>query len=224
MEWPATSRAPFPIAMGPGGLALVQDFLNTGPATEPPVADLLADRDSAQGWLDAALDCWSRTTGLAAETVRLAEGDAELLLALRTAVREALHARDLAPGGGPSAESLPTPTPTPTAATPASPVASAVGPLAVAGEVALRVGVDGTVTARPCGTGRTRLVSLLLLEAFQAQGRDTWRRVKVCRNARCPVAFYDRSPNASRVWHDVATCGNRANLRSFRERRRAASD
>ncbi|MFJ6727143.1 MULTISPECIES: CGNR zinc finger domain-containing protein [unclassified Streptomyces] len=221
MEWPATSRAPFPIAMGPGGLALVQDFLNTGPASEPPVADLLADRESAQRWLDAALDCWSRTTGLAAETVRLAEGDAELLLALRTAVREALHARDLAPGGGPSAGSPPTAA---TAATPASSVASAVGPLAVAGEVALRVGVDGAVTAQPSGTGRTRLVSLLLLEAFQAQGRDTWRRVKVCRNARCPVAFYDRSPNASRVWHDVATCGNRANLRSFRERRRAASD
>jgi predicted RNA-binding Zn ribbon-like protein len=39
----------------------------------------------------------------------------------------------------------------------------------------------------------------------------------------CPCAFYDRSRNNSRVWHDVRTCGNVANLRASRARRRAAA-
>jgi predicted RNA-binding Zn ribbon-like protein len=45
--------------------------------------------------------------------------------------------------------------------------------------------------------------------------------LKVCRNPRCRVAFYDRSRNNSGVWHDVRTCGNAANLRAHRERQRA---
>jgi len=38
---------------------------------------------------------------------------------------------------------------------------------------------------------------------------------------RCRVAFYDRSRNASGVWHSVRICGNAINLRAHRERRRA---
>ena len=36
-------------------------------------------------------------------------------------------------------------------------------------------------------------------------------------------AFYDRSRNNGRVWHDVHTCGNVANLRASRARRRAGA-
>ncbi|MGV9881539.1 CGNR zinc finger domain-containing protein [Streptomyces sp. NPDC003006] len=46
------------------------------------------------------------------------------------------------------------------------------------------------------------------------------RRLKTCRNPLCRVAFYDRSRNNSGVWHDVKTCGNAANLRAYRARRR----
>jgi predicted RNA-binding Zn ribbon-like protein len=48
-----------------------------------------------------------------------------------------------------------------------------------------------------------------------------WRRMKLCGNGRCAVAFFDRSRNNSGVWHDVAACGNAINLRASRARRRA---
>jgi predicted RNA-binding Zn ribbon-like protein len=60
------------------------------------------------------------------------------------------------------------------------------------------------------------------LECFVAQRTDTWRRLKTCRNERWAAAFYDKSRNNSGVWHDVKVCGNAANFRKSRERRRLA--
>jgi predicted RNA-binding Zn ribbon-like protein len=34
----------------------------------------------------------------------------------------------------------------------------------------------------------------------------------------CSAAFFDRSRNNSRVWHDVNVCGNLANLHAHRAR------
>jgi predicted RNA-binding Zn ribbon-like protein len=42
-------------------------------------------------------------------------------------------------------------------------------------------------------------------------------RVKLCRSA-----FHDGSRNGSGVWHNVRTCGNTADLRASRARRRTA--
>jgi predicted RNA-binding Zn ribbon-like protein len=56
-----------------------------------------------------------------------------------------------------------------------------------------------------------------------AQENTEWR-LKLCRNPECAVAFYDRSKNSSAVWHNVKTCGNAANLRASRARRRAATN
>jgi len=67
------------------------------------------------------------------------------------------------------------------------------------------------------------LASVVWGETLLAQRADTWRRLKLCRNAVCNSAFYDRSKNNSGVWHDVKMCGNAANLRASRARRRAAS-
>lgn len=86
---------------------------------------------------------------------------------------------------------------------------------------ALELHSDGVVRLKPRGSGASYLISLLLAAEWRAQAEDTRRRLKVCRNPRCRVAFYDRSRNNSGVWHDVRTCGNAANLRAHRERQRA---
>lgn len=58
--WPASRR--FGVAPAPGGLALVQDFLNShGSADVGP--DLLVDTAGAQAWADAAVGTWSAQTG-----------------------------------------------------------------------------------------------------------------------------------------------------------------
>lgn len=100
---------------------------------------------------------------------------------------------------------------------------------AIAGEMAARPAVrvelvpdtDGTVRLSPTGTGTDWIASQIWSEVLLAQQADTWRRLKRCRNEACGSAFYDRSRNNSGVWHDVKTCGNVANLRASRARKKA---
>jgi predicted RNA-binding Zn ribbon-like protein len=95
------------------------------------------------------------------------------------------------------------------------------GPVRVALDA--RILSDGSVHFTPAGSGWKGLLVPLLLEMRRAQDAGTWARLKSCRNDRCRGVFYDRSRNNSGVWHDVRTCGNAANLRASRERRRAAA-
>ena len=75
----------------------------------------------------------------------------------------------------------------------------------------------------PVGTGASWLTTAIAIETAGAHAHDLFRRLKLCHAARCRVAFYDRSKNNSRVWHDTATCGNQANARAHRARRRATA-
>ncbi len=87
----------------------------------------------------------------------------------------------------------------------------------------LRVRSGGVVGVQPTGRGARWLAGAVWGEVLLAQHDGRWERLKVCRNPMCPCAFYDRSRNNSRVWHDVRTCGNVANLRASRARRKAAA-
>ncbi|AEW99577.1 CGNR zinc finger domain-containing protein [Streptantibioticus cattleyicolor] len=195
-DWPATGR--YGLDPAPGRLGLVQDLLNTVAAGAPREPDLLASPEAARAWADQALARWSAVTGRQPRGVVL---DADGLEELR-AFRDDLH--QLVAQGPPSGEDGP-------------------GPAAVLHSTAasLQLGDDGVVRLEPRGTGWHRLAALVLGAAFEAQLGDTWRRLKTCRNPRCRVGFYDRSRNNSGVWHDVKTCGNAANLRAYRARRRA---
>jgi predicted RNA-binding Zn ribbon-like protein len=79
---------------------------------------------------------------------------------------------------------------------------------------------DGTLRTQPTGTGIRWVESAVWGAILMAQDRDTLRRLKLCRNEVCGSAFYDRSKNNSGVWHDVHVCGNAANLRASRARRK----
>ncbi|MEV4262470.1 CGNR zinc finger domain-containing protein [Kribbella sp. NPDC049584] len=87
--------------------------------------------------------------------------------------------------------------------------------------VTVRLGSDGTVSVGPQpGEG---LAERILLTVYAAQLTKDWSRLKVCRNPQCRVAFWDSSRNSSAVWHDSRTCGNIANLRNSRARRRTVT-
>jgi CGNR zinc finger len=94
-----------------------------------------------------------------------------------------------------------------------------------------RTQVGGVQPFRQCcggsaEDGRGRASDLLrgrvLIEMYNAQLIGTWRRLKVCHNARCHEVFFDQSKNNSRTWFDTAACANALNLRAYRERRKAA--
>ena len=198
MRWSATDR--YGLDAAPGALGLVQDLLNTVAGGAPREADLLADLTAALEWADGAARQWSAVTGHPIPPVVL---DADGLEELR-ALRDDLH-RLTAEGALAQSDT------------------EAVGPVPArhSATAGLQLGEDGTVRLEPRGTGWRRFASLLLAATFEAQLADTRRRLKICRNPRCRVAFYDRSRNSSGVWHDLKTCGNPANLRAYRARRRA---
>jgi predicted RNA-binding Zn ribbon-like protein len=86
--------------------------------------------------------------------------------------------------------------------------------------ITVKAGPSG-VEGSPVGTGIDWIASAVALELFRAEEHDLLRRLKMCHNPGCATVFYDRSKNNSRAWHDVATCGNQANVRAYRARRKA---
>lgn len=195
MNRPASER--YCLTPAPGGLALVQELLNTAPAGRPAPAelpDLLADGalGVAQEWADVAVRDWARETGRADVQLVLTDDDLPRLRCLRDQVRRALAAGDR---GGDAVRFTSAP-------------------------VVVGLAGDGTLTVEPEGAGARWLASAVLAEALLAQASGVWRRLKICRNEPCSAAFYDRSRNNSGVWHSVRGCGNAAHLRACRERRR----
>jgi predicted RNA-binding Zn ribbon-like protein len=188
--WSASHR--YRKVPAPGGLGLVHDFLNTiGIGTYGP--DLLADTALARGWAESAVRTWSSLRGVEAQPPALDDGDLAKLRALRDAI-----ARMVA--GEPPDERV------------AGPIRSVSGSFALSG--------TGEVRLEPTGSGWRWMASALWGEILLSQQHDTWRRIKTCRNHQCGSTFYDRSKNNSGVWCDVKACGNAANLRASRARRR----
>ncbi|MET7684792.1 CGNR zinc finger domain-containing protein [Streptomyces sp. NPDC005423] len=197
MVWSASTR--YEVEPAPVGLALVHDLLNTISAGRPRAADLLDGLSDAQAWVDQALDCWARERGQVAAQVSLTESDLEELRGLRAELRRLLASRD--EDGTDTDE-------------------QAVAPAVHVAAAAVRMDRTGRAVLEPRGQGWRYVAGLVLLEVFQAQQADAWRRLKICRNARCTTAFFDRSRNNSGVWHSTKTCGNPENLRAHRARQR----
>ena len=171
----------------PGGLALVQDLLNTR-QIGLHAFDLLGTVDGARYWLRQAME---RKSGDADWVRELSARDLDQLRALRTDIERLVAGSVPAPGPVTRASLVLTP--------------------------------DGGLYLDPGGEGMSRFASEVWTHVFLAQLADTWRRLKLCHNPPCASAFYDRSKNNSGVWHDVKICGNAANLRASRARRRAAT-
>lgn len=197
MMWSASTR--YEVEPAPLGLALVHDLLNTISAGRPRAADLLDGLADAQAWLDQALDGWARERGQVAAQVPLTESDLEELRGLRAELRRLLASRN---DDGADADDR------------------AVAPAVHVAATAVRMDRNGRAVLEPRGQGWRYVAALVLLEVFQAQQADTWRRLKICRNTRCTTAFFDRSRNNSGVWHSTKTCGNPENLRAHRARQR----
>jgi hypothetical protein len=199
MAWLATER--YGLDSAPGGLAFVQDLLNTFSAGKPREPDLLDDLGAAQGWLTNALSDWSEVTGRQAPSVELGDRDLEELHVCRDELRRLIGQ--------------------PTDAAPSED--SRDMPILPVLTVAVRLDGNRVIHTEPAGAGWRKVASLALIECFEAQQTDVLRRLKICRNRRCGSVFFDRSRNNSGVWHDVRTCGNAANLRAHRARKRTQS-
>jgi predicted RNA-binding Zn ribbon-like protein len=188
--WSASHR--YQKTPAPGGLGLVQDFLNTiGIGHYGP--DLLSDVALARDWLESATDMWSEVRGAEVQPPELDDADLTKLRALRATIANMV--------GGESSDGR---------------AIGSVRPVSAS----FALSESGDLRLEPAGSGWRWLASALLGEILLSQQADTWRRLKSCHNHQCGSTFYDRSKNNSGVWCDVKTCGNAANLRASRARRR----
>jgi predicted RNA-binding Zn ribbon-like protein len=79
-------------------------------------------------------------------------------------------------------------------------------------------GGDGVAIA-PRSPGYSGVLARLLVPVAHASMDGSWARVKACTADDCLWAFYDASRNRSGRWCDMAVCGNREKVRTYRSRR-----
>jgi CGNR zinc finger protein/putative stress-induced transcription regulator len=175
-------------------LVLSQELANTiGIDHLPELVDLLGQVDIAQHWIDAVVPHWCTSFGADDPDLVVTAAELPRLRAVRDALRSVIGEPE-----DPRDDAL------------------------IAGSAAIAVTRAGA-HLEPVGSGASWLAAAIAVEAVRAHALDSYRRLKLCHQQRCAVAFYDRSKNNSRVWHDTATCGNQVNSRAHRGRRRQQS-
>jgi predicted RNA-binding Zn ribbon-like protein len=174
----------------PAGLKRVGDFINS-----VDLMPVLKDE-----WTDpAALAAWLREHGWVDGEVAATRAD----LARALEVRESLRALCVANSGGElDPEALPR-------------------IQAVADRAGLAVRFDtAEAPLEPRRDGIDAALGRVLAVVAGALNDGTWERMKACRADDCLWAFYDSSRNRSGAWCSMASCGNRAKARAFRDRQR----
>jgi len=145
----------------------------------------------------AALRAWFADRGLVDASARATAAD----LARARDTREALRALLLANAGS----------------APDADVAATLDEAARRARLSVRFG-GGEARLEPAAAGVDGALGRVLAIVTGAMADGTWARLKACRADDCQWAFYDGTRNGSKVWCDMAVCGNRAKARSYRHR------
>jgi len=181
-------------ALAPGGLGVVQDFVNT--------------LDVEGGWeylvRAESLAKWFERWGLTDGRPPLSYAD----LARARELREGLRALLLVNTG----EALD------------AGARAALDRAARAAPLVLAIDADGGGRLAPAGRGLEGAFGRLLAIVATAIADGSWARLKVCRSDSCRWAFYDASKNRSGAWCTMAVCGNRNKVRAYQRRRRGAEE
>ena len=75
---------------------------------------------------------------------------------------------------------------------------------------------------QPMAKGTDGALGCLLSMVYQTMCDGSWVQLRACRSDTCRMAYVDRSKNGSRIWCEMAICGNRMKARWFRQRRAKA--
>jgi predicted RNA-binding Zn ribbon-like protein len=176
------------ISAAPGQLALVQSFLNT--LDSETGTDDLGDLHAAEKWLTARR--------LSSPGTEYDEADRRRLVDVRGALRFLV-----AVNGGAGVQRR--------AVTTLNEAARRV-------RLGVRLHPDDGYRMMAEGVGIDRPIGELLISVTGSMAAGTWKRLKICANDACQLAFFDESRNRSGRWCSMARCGNRMKGRAYRER------
>ncbi len=173
----------------PGPLALVQRFVNTRNYLYG--GDRLGDVKGAHAWL--------AERGLLKAGDRIEETERRRLVAFREGLRGLL----LAHNSGSRADTR------------------ALNDLVASTALRATFEPDGRLAFGPGAEGEPadRVLGRLVAVIAWAEAEGTWGRLKACRNEDCRWAFYDASKNRSGSWCNMAICGARHKMRTYRKRK-----
>ncbi|HEX3974690.1 MAG TPA: CGNR zinc finger domain-containing protein [Solirubrobacteraceae bacterium] len=93
-----------------------------------------------------------------------------------------------------------------------------LGEVAERGLLSVCFGPGGEIEIAPRAGGYPGVLAQLLVPVTHAGMDGSWARVKACAADDCQWAFYDSSRNRSGRWCDMAVCGNREKVRTYRSR------
>jgi predicted RNA-binding Zn ribbon-like protein len=176
----------------PDELDHIRQFVNT------------LDLDSLEDELAApdAAAAWFTSRGLLPEAESLTAADVRQAQEMREALRKLLLAHNGAPLDAAAVE--------------------AVNNSAKSAELVVRFDEHGEAELAPVRPGIDGALGRLIAIVYRSMSEGTWERLKACPEDSCEWAFYDSSKNRSATWCDMATCGNRAKARAYRQRRQRA--
>jgi predicted RNA-binding Zn ribbon-like protein len=178
----------------PGELEILQRFLNLHDH-EPGGPALDPPLEMIRGFLVAR--------GLLDEEQRLTEADRETYLDLRRALRNLIQADGDDPPSAADAELL--------------------DRLGVQAGLHPHFHAGQAPTLEPRGEGVAAAFGAIVAIAFLASLDGTFEHLRLCAAEDCRAVFYDRSKNHSGRWCSMDACGNRAKVRAWRERQKAAT-
>jgi predicted RNA-binding Zn ribbon-like protein len=75
----------------------------------------------------------------------------------------------------------------------------------------------------PTQTGMNGAIASLLADVGKLAQAGVWTRVKACGNPICHEAFFDRSRNASAIYHGPG-CASMVSMRAYRQRKRSQAE
>lgn len=171
-----------------GELGLVQAFVNTVDLQDGP--EELTDPESLHAWLVA--------NGLLDRSQTVDKSDLKHAIAVREAMRGVI-------GGNSGLRVYPVDLAT-------------LNEAATASRLRMRFGPNGRPRLEPEAGGAVGAIGRLVTTLYAAMQTEDWERLKLCSSDTCRWAFYDRSRNHSSRWCTMASCGNRAKARRFRQR------
>jgi predicted RNA-binding Zn ribbon-like protein len=174
----------------PHNLQLVIDFVNT--------RDVEADSDRTR--TPAELAEWLDEQGLrGGGAPALSEAEHRQAIELRESLRAVMYSH--------------------THRDPAAKAGQRLEAVAADGQLSVRFDPGGGIDLAPRAAGYAGVLAQLLVPVAHAAMDGTWQRVKACDADDCQWAFYDSSRNRSGRWCDMAVCGNRTKVRTYRARR-----